>query len=192
MARTKAVQADNDSAPAGHNLTPTETRAKLFRHFNAVEEAKALVKAAQEELKRRRKAAKAEDIVMADLDYMARCANLEDPTIVPAEILRRAEIASWFALPIEFQPDMFTDRSPIDATAFKQGETAALLGKSCEPAFGADSSTGQSWIAGWHEGQRQRREDMEADMLRRNAEKDELIKGAGADPEFLDDEDEAA
>src|SRR5262245_39488117 len=116
------------TAKAGHNseLSAGEQRALMFHHFNAIEAQKALVKEAQDALKKLRKTAKADGSVMADLDYMARCAALEDPDIVPAEILRRAEIASWFALPVNYQPDMFTDRTPIEDRAFEEGKASGL------------------------------------------------------------------
>lgn len=173
---------------AGHNsgdLTAGESRALMFHHFNAVEAQKTIVKEAQDALKKLRKTAKADGIVMADLDYMSRCAALDDPEIVPAEILRRAEIASWFALAVNFQPDMFEDRTPIEDRAFEEGKAAGLQGKNPDAPYDAASKTGQGWLQGWHEGQRIMRDDLLTAMEKKNASnsKDELIKGSD-DPEF--------
>lgn len=186
-----AKQADNDAPAKGHNseLSAAEWRALHFHHFNAIEAQKAKVKEAQEALKKLRKTAKADGCVMADLDYMARCANLEDPAIVPEEIRRRAEIAAWFALPVNYQTDMFVDRMPLDERAFEEGNAAALLGKSCEPPYDATSPAGQRWIEGWHAGQEAMRDDLQRAMEKRNAAsaKPELIKGgesADADDPF--------
>lgn len=169
------------TAEAGHNseLTLAEWRALHFHHFRRIEDQKAAVKAAQAELKTLRKAAKADGCVMADLDYMARCADLEDPEIVPEEIRRRAEIASWFALPVNYQPDMFVDRAPIDDRAFEEGKAAGLRGKNPEAPYDAASKAGQEWLRGWHEGQRIMRDDLQSAMEKRNAAKegDELIQG---------------
>ncbi|MDR7035245.1 hypothetical protein [Mesorhizobium sp. BE184] len=185
----KAAQTDN-AAPTGHNsgeLTPAESRALMFHHFNLIEAQKAVVKAAQDDLKKLKKTAKADGLVMADLDYMARCAELEDPTIVPEEMRRRAEIASWFALPVNFQPDMFTDRMPLDERAYEEGVAAGLQGKDPTAPYDASSSAGQRWLEGWHEGQRQMRDDLEAAMTKRNAAKgDELIAGHDADDPFAE------
>lgn len=170
---------------AGHNseLTGAEQRALMFHHFNAIEAQKARVKEAQDALKKLRKTAKADGIVMADLDYMARCAALDDPGIVPAEILRRAEIASWFALPVNFQPDMFEDRTPLEERAFEEGKASGLLGKDPQAPYDAASKAGQAWLQGWHEGQRIMREDLQSAMEKRNAAKggDELIQGGDDD-----------
>lgn len=187
------------AAGEGHNsgeLTAAESRALMFHHFNLIEAQKLKVKAEQDALKKLRKAAKADGLVMADLDFMARCADLEDPTIAPDELRRRAEIASWFALPVNFQPDMFTDRMPLEDRAYEEGVAAGLQGKNPEAPYDAASTAGQRWLQGWHEGQRQMREDLEAAMSKRNAEKpangDELISGHDADDPFADPEAEAA
>jgi ribosome modulation factor len=108
---------------------------------------------------------------------------------------RRAEIASWFALPVNYQPDMFSDASPLEDTAFGQGVAAGLRGKDPVPPYDLPSKPGQRWMEGWHDGQRQARDDLQTAMEKRNAARDELIKkadddGTGAeDPGF---EDEAA
>ena len=194
MARPKksAVQEDQP-ADVGHNsgeLTPAEGRALMFHHFRLIEAQKVVVKAAQDDLKKLRKTAKADGLVMADLDFMARCADLEDPTIAPAELKRRAEIASWFALPVNFQPDMFTDRMPLDDRAYEEGIAAGLQGKDPVAPYDQASGTGQKWLQGWHEGQRQMRDDLLAAMEKRNAAKDELIKGPEGDDNPFGEDDE--
>lgn len=183
------------AAGEGHNsgeLTAAESRALMFHHFNLIEAQKLKVKAEQDALKKLRKTAKADGLVMADLDFMARCADLEDPNIAPDELRRRAEIASWFALPVNFQPDMFTDRMPLEDRAYEEGVAAGLQGKNPEAPYDAASTAGQRWLQGWHEGQRQMRDDLEAAMSKRNAEKpangDELISGHDADDPFEDAE----
>lgn len=193
----KAGKIDMAGPATGHNsgeLTPAESRALMFHHFNLIEAQKAVVKAAQDDLKKLKKTAKADGLVMADLDYMARCAELEDPTIVPEEMRRRAEIASWFALPVNFQPDMFTDRMPLDERAYEEGVAAGFQGKDPTAPYDASSSAGQRWLEGWHEGQRQMRDDLEAAMTKRNAGKsgDELISGHDADDPFETEQREAA
>lgn len=193
MAKPKAKAAEQEpqaqpesppQAQTGHNsgeLTPAESRVLHMHHFRLIEAQKAVVKAAQDDLKKLRKTAKADGLVMADLDYMARCANLEDPTIAPAEIRRRAEIASWFALPVNFQPDMFTDRMPLDDRAYEEGVAAGLQAKDPVPPYDEASNAGQRFMEGWHEGQRQMREDLLSAMQKKNAAKDELIKAADDD-----------
>lgn len=181
------------SVHAGHNseLTPAEMKALHFHHLRAVMAQKEVLDAARTEYKRLRKVAKSDGIVMADLDFMMRCAELEDVSIVPEELKRRAEIASWYALPVNYQPDMFSDRTPMDDRAFEEGKAAGLAGKNPEPPYDAASKAGQRWLEGWHEGQRIMREDLQSAMEKRNAAKDELLKGSD-DPGFPDEMQEAA
>jgi hypothetical protein len=163
-------------AEAGSNSE--DMKALYFTHFNAIEAQKAIVKEAQAELKALRKKAKGDGCVMADLDYMARCANLDDPEIVPSELLRRTQIAAWFVLPVNYQPDMFEDRAPIDDRAFKEGEKHAMTNGDPVSPYGENSKAGQRWMEGWHEGQAKMRKAMQEDMEARNAAK------AGAIPEM--------
>jgi hypothetical protein len=127
-------------AEAGSNSE--DMKALYFTHFNAIEAQKAIVKEAQAELKALRKKAKGDGCVMADLDYMARCANLDDPEIVPSELLRRTQIAAWFVLPVNYQPDMFEDRAPIDDRAFKEGEKHAMTNGDPVSPYGENSKAG--------------------------------------------------
>ncbi len=159
---------------AGHNsstLSAAEARALHFHHFNAIQAQKDVVKSASDVLKKLRKTAKADGVVMADIDYMARCAALEDPEIVPAELARRAEIASWFALPVNYQVDMFTDRAPIEDRAFEEGKSKAQRNGDPVPPYDAASAAGQAWMNGWHEGQRIMRDDLQAAMEKKNTQK---------------------
>lgn len=169
---------------AGHNSgeTALQVKALHFRHFNSIEEQKAIVKEAHTELKRRRKVAKSEGVVLANLDYMARCANLQDPEIVPEELRIRAEIAYWFALPVNYQREMFTDRSPMEDRAFNEGLVAGFLGK--DPSSPYDGIVGQKWMAGWHEAQEQRREELQASMEKANAS----AQPDHGEPDFPDEE----
>lgn len=186
------------TAEAGHNseLTPAESKALHYHHFNLIEAQKAVVKAAQDQLKKLRKTAKADGLVMADLDYMARCANLEDPEIAPAEIRRRAEIASWFALPVNFQPDMFDMRlEPIEDRAAREGEAAGFRGKEPNPPYDASSAAGQAWLKAWHTGNQNRADALASALEKVGAGKetgDELISGQGDDPFADADQMEAA
>lgn len=176
----------------GNDLTPAESKALHMHHFDRIEAQKAVVKAAQDELKRRRKAAKTDRLVMADLDYMARCANLEDPEIAPAEIMRRAEIASWFALPVNFQPDMFDMRlEPLEDRAAREGEAAGFRGMEASPPYDASSGAGQAWLKAWHAGNEKRVEALASALEKVGGGKEdesEIIKGSGSDePDFPDD-----
>lgn len=141
----------------GHNskLTPAEGKALLFHHFNAIQAQQARVDAEIAERKRLRGLAKADGFVLADIDFMARCARLDDPTIVPAEIQRMTEIAEWMALPVQYQPDLFVDRAPALERIEQEGEAAGLLGKNGDPEHDAGSPEAAAWVKGWKRGQKQ-------------------------------------
>jgi len=80
---------------------------------------------------------------------------------------------------------------PLDDRAYEEGIAAGLQGKDPTAPYDAASSPGQRWLQGWHEGQRQMRDDLLAAMEKRNAAKDELIKSAdNADDPFADEDDQ--
>lgn len=151
----------------GNHLTPEERKSLMFHHYRRVVEQKEVLDDAREEYKRLRKEAKADGITLADLDFMIRCAEIDDPAIVPDELKRRAEIAAWFALPVNYQADMFDDRTPLEDRAFEEGKAVGLQGKACESPY--DGAPGQKWTEGWHEGQRMMRDDLQSAMEKKNA-----------------------
>ena len=147
---------------AGHNseLTPAEIKALKFHHFHAISAQKAKVAEQQAEYKRLRKLAKADGIVLSDIDFMMKCADIEDETILTDRAKREAEIMAWFALPVSFQPDMFTDldAEPLEDRAAREGEAAGYQGKDAVPPYDASSTTGQAWMKAWHVGNKNRTE----------------------------------
>jgi hypothetical protein len=183
---------------AGHNseLTPAEWKALKFDHYHKIAAQKAKVEAEQTEYKRLRKLAKADQIVLSDIDFMLKCAEVEDETILTDRLKREAEIASWFALPIQFQADMFdVGLEPLEDRAAREGEAAGYRGKDPTPPYDTASAAGQAWLKAWHDGNERRIADL-ASALEKKAvaaddTKDELISGQSDDP-FADPEAEAA
>jgi hypothetical protein len=168
---------------AGHNseLTPAEWKALKFDHYHKIAAQKAKVEAEQTEYKRLRKLAKADQIVLSDIDFMLKCAELEDETILTDRLKREAEIASWFALPIQFQADMFdVGLEPLEDRAAREGEAAGYRGKDPTPPYDAASAAGQAWLKAWHVGNERRMADL-ATALEKKAVPadggDELISG---------------
>ena len=78
------------------SLTPAEWKALKFDHFHKIAAQKAKVEAEQTEYKRLRKLAKADQIILSDIDFMLKCAEIEDETILTDRIKREAEIAAWY------------------------------------------------------------------------------------------------
>jgi len=185
------------TAEAGHNseLTPAELKALKFHHFHAISSQQAKVKEQQDDYKRLRKLAKADGIILSDLDFMMKCAEAEDETIVTDRIKREAEIAKWFALPIAFQPDMFgdLDAEPLEDRAAREGEASGFRGKEPNPPYDVANTAGQAWLKGWHLGNKSRAEALASALEKVNAAKDgdELIQGHD-DGDPFDEQNEAA
>ncbi|GAB4351450.1 MAG: hypothetical protein Kow0026_08530 [Oricola sp.] len=147
----------------GHNskLTEGEQKALAFHHFRAIMAQKAKVDEQKEQYKKLRKLAKADGIVLADIDFMMRCASLDDDSIVPEELKRRMQIASWFALPVNFQLDMFATQD-ADRKPYEEGVAAGLAGGEPKPPELYEGNAGKrnKWMEGYHAG----KEALEANL----------------------------
>jgi len=176
---------------AGHNseLTPAEWKALKFDHFHKISAQKAKVEAEQTEYKRLRKLAKADQIILSDIDFMLKCAEIEDETILTDRIKREAEIAAWFALPIQFQSDMFdVGLEPLEDRAAREGEAAGYRGKEPTPPYDVSSTAGQAWLKRWHVGNEHRMADLATALEKKavRSDEDELIAGHDSDDPFED------
>lgn len=173
----------------GHNseMTAEERKALFFDHYRPIAAQLEIVREAQAEYKRLRKLAKAEKIALWEIDYALKCAEVEDENIIPNRLKREAEIASWFALPVDFQPDMFGsfDREPGEERARREGRAAGATGRGSNP-YGEDSPMGRAWAEEWSIEQKKAREALQAAMEKRT----QLIKGEDVDddPGFVGDE----
>lgn len=179
------------SAEVGHNseLTSAERKALLMNHYLPIAAQKAKVEAEQAEYKRLRKLAKADKIALWEIDYALKCAEIEDENILPDRIKREAEIASWFALPVDFQPNMFGDfsREPAEDRASREGAKAGATGHGSNP-YDENSKEGRAWAEAWRAEQKKNADALLSAMEKRN----ELIKGADTDERFADVPAEAA
>lgn len=162
-------------ASSGHNskLTPDEEKALKFAHYHAIQAAQEAVNAANAERSRVRKLAKADGIILSDIDFMMRCAEVDDATIVAEQLQREMEIASWFALPVQYQPDMFGDnqREPAVDRAAREGSAAGFAGKDARSPYGPGSQQDQAWMASWHHSQKVMRDGLQSAMEKKNLEK---------------------
>jgi len=173
-------------AEAGHNseLTPAERKALFFDHYRPIAAQLEKVREAQAEYKRLRKLAKADKIALWEIDYALKCAEVEDENIIPDRIKREAEIAAWFALPVEYQSDLFGDfsREPGVDRARREGATAGATGHGSNP-YDENSDQGRAWAEAWREEQAKAREALQSAMEKRNAA---LADNDDADPGFAD------
>lgn len=178
MAKAAKVQAANDAPAAGHNsseMTAEERKALFFDHYRPIAAQLEVVREAQAAYKKLRKNAKAEGIALWEIDYALKCAEVDDETIIPSRIKRETEIAAWFALPVDFQPDMFGDfsREPSEERARREGAKAGATGYGSNP-HDENSVPGKAWAEAFAFEQTKHREAMQARMERQNS----LIKGA--------------
>ncbi len=172
-------------AKTGHNsdnLTDSERKAL---HWNWMEKCRAAdvkVHAARDERKRLRKAARADGMVLADIDFSIRCYDAEDQDLVTDELRRRAEIAAWHGLPVDYQAGFdFEGESPVQR-AFREGEAMGISGKPTPPAGAGEIE--QAMLEGWHKGNKARFETLQSALRKREA--------ARADEDEEEDEREEA
>ncbi|TIW28709.1 MAG: hypothetical protein E5V63_04325 [Mesorhizobium sp.] len=158
----------------GHNseLTPEERKALMMNHYRTIGKAKEALEAARDEYSRLRKLAKADKVKLADIDFMFRCADIEDGQIIVDDLKRQAEIAAWFALPVQFQSDMFGsfDREPAVDRARREGQKAGATGVGGNP-YDENSPQGRAWAKAWSEEQAKARDALLAAMEKRNEER---------------------
>lgn len=173
--------------PAGHNseLTPEQRKALFMDHYRPIAAQLEKVRVEQAEYKKLRKLAKADKIGLWEIDYALKCAEVDDDTILVDRLKRQSEIASWFALPVDFQPDMFGnfEREPGEDLARRQGKAAGATGIGFNP-YDEHSPMGRAWAEEWSKEQEIARESLKIVMEKRNAAAD----NDDSDPDFSDEE----
>ena len=148
--------------------TAEERRALFFHHFRKVDEATRKMKELDRERKRLRKLAKADGIVLADIDFALRISEMEEAEPIVEELRRRTEIARWMALPVEFQADLFGVDSTAEERAYEEGRVASATGKGANPYEKTLPQHGK-WNAGFADDQKRMQENLRATMEANNA-----------------------
>lgn len=144
------------------NLTPAEQRALYMFHFNEISAQHARVKAEQAIEKTLRRQAKAKGIVLADIDFGMRCAEVDDPQIVADELERRNMIARFFALPVGTQPAFDFQRDTKMKKAAREGAAAGYRNAEAKPPYDVASKEGQEWMRNYNEARAQSANDLAA------------------------------
>lgn len=172
-----ATIGDNSNA-----LTPGEAKALYMHHFQAIQKQTEIVRAENAERKRLRKLAKADGVILADIDFGLRVVTLEDPMIVVEEQRRRAEIGRYFALPIGAQTELDFGREPLVERAAREGERAGYEGKNADTCpYDAASDAGRVWLDHWKQAQAQMLADWKSGMEKKQAERASAANPAAAD-----------
>lgn len=194
MAKKSAGQAaDNDIGHNSGELTEGERKALFFHHLRKRMVHNAAIKEAQDAKKDDGKLAQADHVVLGDLDYAIKAITADDKKTVTDRFVAEGEILTWLGLSAGFQSNMFRDRAPAMERIAKEGERAGYAATERESGYGPGSDEDNTWLNAYDAAQKQMAVDLEAAMLKRNAETDDLIKGGGADEEpFPDEELEAA
>jgi len=168
----------DDGNGIGHNnatteLTEAERKSLFMHHYRKIAAQAARVKLEADELKKLRKLAKADTIVLADIDFAARCAQVDDAGIIPEEIKRHIEIAQYFALPVGVQTEMDFEREPANDKAKREGMAAFYAGSPREPTqYAPDSRSGQAYMKAWDAAQAVEQSDLAAAFQKKNALRD--------------------
>jgi len=151
-------------ADTGHNsgeLTPAEWKALKFDHYHKIAAQKAKVEAEQTEYKRLRKLAKADQIVLSDIDFMLKCAEVEDDTILTDRLKREAEMRRGLPCRSSFRLTCSNvGLEPLEDRAGEEGEAAGYRGKDPTPPYDGASAAGQAWLDAWHAGNERRMADL--------------------------------
>jgi hypothetical protein len=144
----------DSTAAIGHNskLSNEQQRALFFNHFPKILTAQGIVQTAQAEFKKLKKLAKADGLVLGDIDFALRLNNMDDLQIVADELDRRTAIANWMQAPVAYQPDMFVegDRT-LKQRAYEKGVLASAMGKNGNPELDYIAPGSEEWEA-WLEG----------------------------------------
>jgi hypothetical protein len=162
----------NHMAAIGDNskeLTPAEDKALYMHHFRAVLAQTEICNRENEERKRLRKLAKADGIVLSDIDFGLRCATIDDPQIIADQLVRHSEIAQFFALPVGTQVELNLDREPAVDRAKREGTAAGFAAKDRASPYGIDSKQGQAWLGAYDAAQKKAADDLAAAMLKKQA-----------------------
>lgn len=87
----------------------------FMEHYKKIAAQSEKVKAEQKEYRRLRKEAKADGIMLRDMDFAMRCADIDDGNIIVEDMQRQIQIAAWFNLPIDSQANLFPEDYDPDA-----------------------------------------------------------------------------
>lgn len=192
MSKPKAKAAEAGIGDNSKDLTEDERKSLFFHHLRKRMAHNTNVAEANAAKKADGKIAQADEVVLGDLDYAIKAISADDKKTVTDRFVAEGEILSWLGLSSGFQSDMFRDRAPAVEKIERAGELAGLAALARESGYAAGSDEDTRWLASYDKGQATVRDNFEAAMLKKNAAKDELIKGAdnGEDP-FDDDFDDA-
>jgi hypothetical protein len=144
-----------------------------MHHYRKITAQAAKVKIEADYLKELRKLAKADTIVLSDIDFAVRCAKVDNSEIIPEEIKRHIEIAQFFALPVGQQTEMDFDREPANDKAKREGTAAFFAGSPREPTqYAPDSRSGQAYMKAWDAAEATEQSDLASAFQKKNALRD--------------------
>lgn len=188
MAKPKAVQANE---PSEREQWEEQQFLNGFRQIKDVRSNIAAEMGDAKDIYDRLK--KAGGFTKADIKWAFELED-KDAAEVIATMKRRLRIARILGHGVARQIEMFEeDRTPIEDRAYDEGLAAGKQRKEgATNPFGMDSAAGQAWQRGMNDGTAFANKEL-ADFFDEPEGGDEIIKGSGdADPEFPDDQLEAA
>jgi len=134
-------------------LNEDEERAIFFSHYGVIAEQLEIVRQERERLTKLRKLAKADGVVLADLDFAMR----QDQGAMSGEMERRLKVMRWLALPIDYQGDLLASASE----SYEEGRLASALGRIGKAPDKYAQDEAQDWLRGYADDQEERHAALE-------------------------------
>lgn len=143
----------------GHNsavITMSEEDEKVlyFGHLRKRMAIQAQIDKLNDEKKSAGQLAKADGIVLGDLDYGMKSLKAEDDSKVINRHAAHGKILYWLGLTSGYQSDLFKDRAPAIERITADGERAGFAGSDRNSGHPAGSDEDQAWLTGYDSGQK--------------------------------------
>lgn len=159
----------------GHNsgdLTDKERQALFAHHARKDIEITAKLKMLAEEKKANRKLANADGFSSAKLEHFTKAMSADDKQKPVNKHLSERENLIWLGL-IQDDPrgDLLADRASKEERIFAAGQAAGLIAAERASGYDGGSVDDKTWLSGYDDGQRIVRENLEAAMTKKNAQR---------------------
>ncbi|WOF74162.1 hypothetical protein QMT40_001809 [Parvibaculaceae bacterium PLY_AMNH_Bact1] len=144
-----------DNVPEGVFLSHVQ---KIIDANREVDEQSSILKGKQDARKRLRQAAKAEGIMLGELDQALELIDQEEEGV--ASLSRVLKYAEMMRAPIGTQFKMFDEERPTLDVAFDKGFNSSMQGIGTEECPYGPGEEREAYLKGWHEHQKRIAEEM--------------------------------
>ena len=100
---------------------------------------------------------KADGFTLKQMKIADELADIKGEAKVKSEVSDRLQVALWIGHPLGAQLDLFAqpDRTPITDRAYDEGKMASMQNQPAAPNFAPETEAYRSYMAGYHEHQRE-------------------------------------